>query len=567
MTVATRAAEESAGKAAPGRIDSGQESRVRVAGIVLKWLRTDKEANYARAEKMIAAAAHGGARLVCTTECFLDGYAIKDKSIPLDQYRALGEPIPAGRYFQRLSKLADRFDIYLVAGMLEADGEHRYNTAVVLDPDGKLLGRYRKHKLEHELVRNTPGTETPVFRTPFGQIGIMICADRRDPQLVKRLCDGGADFLICPSGGMFGPEKNDPIVQARSKENGVPILFVHPAEFLVTDSRGEIRARTILGDRLEITTSEVGGESDKNEVFFFDLPLAADSKFSEDGKRYVIIHADDADMSHSVNRATIAAMEQGIVSSASIMVPCPWFKEFAAYAKAHPDKDFGIHLTLNSEWDNYRWGPVAGKDKVPSLVDKEGYLWDNVAEVAANAKSADVETELRAQIRRALDFGVPLTHLDTHMGAVVSRPDLVEVYVNLGVEFNLPVFFLRNLGGGVPDEQIRARALQLVDTLNRHKLPVLDYMTQLYTNGRFEDKRAQYLEAIANSKPGVHYLILHCGYDDEELQAITASSKLRDTDRRVFTDPEFIRAVKETGVEIVTWKQVREMNDKRLAEK
>jgi predicted glycoside hydrolase/deacetylase ChbG (UPF0249 family) len=285
----------------------------------------------------------------------------------------------------------------------------------------------------------------------------------------------------------------------------------------------------------------------------------------EAGKRYVIIHADDAGMSHSVNRATIEAMERGIVSSASIMVPCPWFKEFAAYAKAHPDRDYGIHLTLNSEWDNYRWGPVAGRDKVPSLVDKEGYLWDNVAEVAANAKSAEVRTELRAQIQRALDFGVPLTHLDTHMGALVSRPDLVEAYVDAGIEFNLPVFFLRDAGYEIPDERIRARAAQLVDKLEQHKLPILDHMTQLYTDEPFETKRSQYIDAIAGSKPGVHYLIIHCGYDDKELQAITASSRLRDTDRRVFTDPECIRAVKESGVEIVTWKQVREMNDKRLA--
>ena len=121
--------------------------------------------------------------------------------------------------------------------------------------------------------------------------------------------------------------------------------------------------------------------------------------------------------------------------------------------------------------------------------------------------STEVRTELRAQVQRALDFGVPLTHLDTHMGAVVSRPDLVEAYVKLGLEFNLPVFFLRNLGRAVPDEGVRNRARQLVAELEHHKLPVLDHMTQLYTNDTFDKKKTQYLQAIADSKPGVHYLI------------------------------------------------------------
>jgi chitin disaccharide deacetylase len=296
---------------------------------------------------------------------------------------------------------------------------------------------------------------------------------------------------------------------------------------------------------------------------------SASSVASAEGEsqRYFIIHADDAGMSRSVNRATIEAMEKGIVSSASIMVPCPWFKEIAAYAKAHPEKDFGIHLALNSEWNNYRWGPVAGKDKVPSLVDQEGYLWDNVAEVAANAKAEEVAVEVRAQVQRALDFGVPITHLDTHMGAMVCRPDIVDVYVNLGVEFNLPVFFLRNLGNEIVSPQVQARAHQLVDVLEKHKLPVLDFMTQLYTKGGYQEKRNEYLQAIVNSKPGTHYLIIHCGYDNDELQAITNSSKLRDNDRRIFTEPEFIEAVKKSGVGIVTWKQVREMNEKRLGGK
>lgn len=249
-------------------------SQVRAAGIVLKWLRKEKEANYARAEKLIETAAKGGAKLVCTTECFLDGYAIKDKSIPLDEYRALGESIPDGQFYQRLAKLADRLDIYVIAGLLEADGEHRYNTAVFLAPDGQLIGKYRKHKLEHELVRNTPGTETPIFQTPVGNIGIMICADRRDPDLVKRFKDAGAQILICPSGGMFGPKSNDTIVQARSKENGVPILFVHPAEFLVTDAKGEIQARELLGNQLEIENGEIGSATDSNSVYYFDLLVA-----------------------------------------------------------------------------------------------------------------------------------------------------------------------------------------------------------------------------------------------------------------------------------------------------
>jgi hypothetical protein len=98
-------------------------------------------------------------------------------------------------------------------------------------------------------------------------------------------------------------------------------------------------------------------------------------------------------------------------------------------------------------------------------------------------------------------------------------------------------------------------------------MPVLDQMTQLYTRGSFDEKKSQYLGAIAESKPGVHYLILHCGYNDAELQAITSSSTIRDTDRHVFTDPEFIQAVKQSGVDVVTWKQVRKMHDKRAERK
>lgn len=246
---------------------------IRIAGIVRKWIRADKEANYRRIEPMIREAAANGAQIVCTTECFLDGYAIADKSIPLEIYRALGEPICTGDYYQRLARLADELNVHLVAGMLEADGEHRYNTAVLIGPDGKLIGKYRKQKLQHESVRNTAGDTSSTHDTAYGRVGIMICADRTEETIVRGFCENGAKFLLCPSGGMFGPKSNDPIVQARSRENGVYIVFVHPAEFLVTGPDGSIVERTLLGDCLLLAPEEVGSEKDQSGVFYFDLPL------------------------------------------------------------------------------------------------------------------------------------------------------------------------------------------------------------------------------------------------------------------------------------------------------
>jgi len=281
-----------------------------------------------------------------------------------------------------------------------------------------------------------------------------------------------------------------------------------------------------------------------------------------DGKKYLIIHADDAGMSHSVNRGTLDSMKNGVVSSASIMVPCPWFKEFAEIARENPTLDYGIHLTLNSEWENYRWGPVAQPSKVPSLIDEEGYLWDNVQQVALNAKAAEVAIELRAQIQRALDFGVPLTHLDTHMGAVLSRPDLFEVYTNLASEFNLPVMMLREF-----DEQrkreypalVVEKAATLVKKLEDDGFPLLDSISQFYGGDTHEERRTQYVKSLQNLEPGFSQLIIHCGYADDELRAITSSAERRNGDRDIFMEPQIAKLIESLGIEVITWKQFREM--------
>src|ERR1700758_1934143 len=158
------------------------------------------------------------------------------------------------------------------------------------------------------------------------------------------------------------------------------------------------------------------------------------------GTRLVVIHADDLGVTHAVNAATIKALEAGTINSASLMVPCPWFPEIADYAKSHPDADFGLHLTLTSERVYYRWGPVATADKVPSLLDDNGYLrhdWEHNQHVSAK----EAEIELRAQIGRALAMGVRPTHLDSHQyRLIMNGKEVFDALVRVAQDYRLPMF-------------------------------------------------------------------------------------------------------------------------------
>ncbi|MBX3420746.1 MAG: polysaccharide deacetylase family protein [Pirellulaceae bacterium] len=291
---------------------------------------------------------------------------------------------------------------------------------------------------------------------------------------------------------------------------------------------------------------------------FLALGAPAACRAEEPAKRKLIVHVDDAGMCHSANVATIKGLESGVVTSTSIMMPCSWVGEFAEYARKHPQYCYGVHFTLNCEWDAYRWGPVAGRKEVPSLVDQHGFLWGSVGDVAKHAKAEEVEIELRAQIELAKQLGIPLSHLDTHMGAVMARPDIVQVYVKLGIEYDLPFLWKRQANAleKTAYPHLAAALDEVVTQLDQRKLPVLDHLLQFYGGDDLAKREQTYKDAIEKLSPGISQLIIHSSVDGEELQAITTSHLRRHQDFELFSSPAMMKFIQDQGIELTSWKQL-----------
>jgi len=269
--------------------------------------------------------------------------------------------------------------------------------------------------------------------------------------------------------------------------------------------------------------------------------------------KLLIVHADDLAVAHSVNAASFDALDKGAVTSASIMVPCPWLTEVAAYARNHPDADLGLHLTLTSEWKIYRWGPVESKDKVRSLLDPSGYLWPESGPAAANIKPEEAEREIRAQIEHAVAAGIHPTHLDTHMGTLIATPDLFAVFVKIAHEYKLPFLAPRQLTERGPLHS----ALSEKDIL-------LDSVVMVNPSVRADAWKDFYSEAIKNLKPGLTEMIVHLGHDDAELQAVMVDhpdygSAWRQRDYDFVTGPDFKKVLQENNVILVKWKDLQKL--------
>jgi predicted glycoside hydrolase/deacetylase ChbG (UPF0249 family) len=263
--------------------------------------------------------------------------------------------------------------------------------------------------------------------------------------------------------------------------------------------------------------------------------------------RLLVIHADDLGMAHSVNRAIFEAFENHWITSASILVPCPWFPEVATWAKAHPDADLGIHLDLNSEWTTFRWRPISAADRVPSLLDAAGYFPLEETEVAARAKIPEVELELSAQFERARTAGIRITHLDSHMSALMGTAALAEEYQRLGREQNLPILWHAEAAKKIGAEaQPAARFI-----LNDDDLEIGPGVAP-------KDWLKAYEEMLAPLKPGVHHLVVHLAHDDEEMRGATANhpdwgAAWRQLDFEMVQSAEFRAFLRQQGFVLVSW--------------
>lgn len=275
--------------------------------------------------------------------------------------------------------------------------------------------------------------------------------------------------------------------------------------------------------------------------------------YSRDTK-LLIIHADDLGVSHSENAATIYTMEKGVVTSGSIMVPCPWFPEIAEYAKSHPEADFGLHLTLTSEWKNYKWGPVASRSRVPSLLDEQGYFNSTTAALMKNGKGEDVEIELRSQIERAIKFGINPTHFDPHMASSVSTPEFLKILIKLGHEYKVPVLLSRELGN--------LFKIDVADFTTEQDIVIDKFVMATYETYKF-GMRNFYTGQIKSLNPGLNVLLLHAAYDDTEMNAITEGhidygARWRQDDVDFFSSDYCKQLLADEKIKLITWREIRD---------
>lgn len=294
---------------------------------------------------------------------------------------------------------------------------------------------------------------------------------------------------------------------------------------------------------------------EKSFVFMSKKSKLLDSLKANPDQKLLMIHADDAGLSHAENRATIKALRHGYVNSYSIMVPCPWFYEMAEFSARYPEFDCGIHLTLTCEWNSYKFGPVLGPNAVPSLVDKQGHFYKSRQEVLENAQLQDLKLELCAQIDRALFFGLNPSHLDSHMYTLGASKEFLQLYREIGEQYNLPVMLNSDLITAVSG--IPATDIDLKNEITIDHIYLGDFAD--FEKGQLAD---YYADSLKNLKPGINMILIHTAYEDEEMRAITKNhpnfgATWRQIDLDFFTSKKCADILIDQEIQMINWTDIK----------
>ena len=277
------------------------------------------------------------------------------------------------------------------------------------------------------------------------------------------------------------------------------------------------------------------------------------------GSKVILLHCDDAGMCEEANIAIEHYFETGDVNSTAVMVPCPYAEELIEWAKTQDSPDVGIHLTLTSEWKDYRWGPVSDSSLVPGLIDPEGKMWHDVPDVVMHATAEEIETEVRAQIDKVLSMGFKPTHIDTHMGTMYGTTDYVKVFLKIANEYQLPANaidlsdpeiaeFFKQAGYPINDE--------VVGMLADYSLPKLDNFSSVPDGTSYDNKRDNFFALLNSLKPGLTEIIFHPSVETDNLKSIMDPWQQRVWEARLFSDPVVKQFLEDNNIIVTTWKEI-----------
>lgn len=277
--------------------------------------------------------------------------------------------------------------------------------------------------------------------------------------------------------------------------------------------------------------------------------------------RVVIIHADDIGMCQAGIAALDSLVEAALISSMAAMAPCPWFPAAAAFCRAHPQVDMGLHGTITSEWSSYRWGPLSTRDPSSGLLDPEGFFFRRSEDVQASAGMESVVLELEAQVRRALSAGIDLTHIDGHM-YTLFHPKFIAGYLQTAAQHRLPALCFR-----LDEERARAAGYegpaaaeiaQFTAQLEEQGVPLFDQVFVMPLDNA--DHRLETAKlALAELPPGLSYFILHPAMDTPELRAIAPDWRCRAADYEVFSGDAMRAYLRQSGLQVIGWRPLREL--------